>query len=244
MIIRSVANPDRRAFTLVEVMFGLALVIALLGGLTGLSLRVMERRAQTREWSRAQEIAERIIGTLDRDLGTCTIGDGLIGSGVSGDASSIRIISRGVLESPGDLVVTELRFDPASGVVRARRSGLDTVAPESAEEASAAGIAAPPRAELSELGRGIAGIRLLYRDKDQWVERFDSLAGSALPLAVQIEIWFGPTTSAGGGSSSPTEDGAGQAATGAAPDVPMRAPDRVRVIAIPDAGGQMTGVSS
>lgn len=197
-------------FTLVEVIIALALVVALLGGVAGLSLRVLDRRALVRQWSQSQEIAEQLISSLDRDLSMCTIGDSQVGAGIAGDATGIRIVSRGVTATGGDLVITELKFDPARGAIRARRGAAGGDA-----GAVSGGIgSADGDAQWSQLGPGVAGIRLLYRDRDEWVEQFDSLGKDHLPLAVQVEIWFGAVAEA----------------------LPSRAPDRVRVIAIPDAG--------
>ncbi len=253
-----------RAFTMVEVILVLALVVTLLGGIVGLSERVLEHRLRSRAWSRSQEVAEQFIGTLDRELSTCVISDPGAGAGVKGDSTSIRIVSRGVGGGgPGggsDLIVSELRFDPRTGEVSGRRSGpagLETeydAIPEGEAASSGsppAGVSEPARGGMTLIGGGLEAVRILYRDRDAWAGQFDSLSGPRLPLAVQVEIWFGKppvaagataiadTGSAPADSSSAGESGSprvpAESAGAGAGNFPRRAPDRVRVIAIPDA---------
>lgn len=220
-MIRTFPTRPASGFTLIEVILVLALVVALLAGVGGLSERVLEHRASSRAWTRAQEVAEEVLGTLDRELSTCTIGSTASGPGVRGDATSIRVISRGVTVAEGDQIATQLRFDARRGEVEAFRGAVE------------GGGAQGP---LSVIGGGIEAMRIKYRDRDEWVERFDSLAGPRLPLAVEVEIWFGVP---GGASAAAGVDGGGSAAAsssvGGAPVVPSRPPDRVRTFAIPDA---------
>ncbi len=228
--VRGARSAARGGFTLVEIVFALALVVALLGGMAGLSLRVLERRAQARVWMRSQAVAEQVISCLDRDLGMCTIGDAVSGPGVAGNATSIRVLSRGVTESAGDLAITEIRFDPSARTVRAPR-GVGGPGAAAGEGAGTADWSELGSGLGSNTGSGVEAIRLLYRDKDQWVEEFDSLSSSRLPLAVQVEIWFGPAAGAKVSGGSVVMEGEAPKAS-----VPARAPDRVRVIAIPDGG--------
>jgi hypothetical protein len=202
-----------RAFTLVEVVLVLALVIAVLGGVASLSERVMEHRARSRAWMTAQETAELVIGTLDRELATCTGGDETVGAGVSGDGSRIHVVSRGVLGVEGDQIVTELRFDAATGTVTGKRLSAGSI----------------DQSEMVRIGGGLEAMRLLYRTGEEWVESFDSDQRGFLPAAVQVELWF----SSGSGSSAAAGGGSGLQAP--AQGFPQRPADRVRIIAIPDA---------
>ncbi len=283
---RERGRADARAgFTLLEVILVLALVIALLAGVAGLSERVLAYRASTRAWIESQNVAEAVISSLERELSTSTIGDPSSGPGVKGDASSIRIVSRGVLGPGGDLISTELVFRAATGEVEGTRmpggrGGREPMDPMLAMDAFTGGgefdpamqdggmgemdpalmgpDGVPPErlTERAVIGRGVQAIRFLYRDRDEWVESFDSLALGRLPLAVQVEVWFGEpevatnsastsTANAGSTRAVVTPDGADASATATASgatDVavtyPSRAPDRVRVIAIPDAAAE------
>ncbi|MCK6476745.1 MAG: hypothetical protein L6Q35_07940 [Phycisphaerales bacterium] len=210
---RAARRGAARAFTLVEVVLVLALVIAVLGGVASLSERVMEHRARSRAWMTAQETAELVIGTLDRELATCTAGDEAFGAGVSGNGGRIRVVSRGVLGVEGDQIVTELRFDAATRTVTGKRLNAGSI----------------DQSEMVRIGGGLEAMRLLYRSSEEWVESFDSNQRGSLPAAVQVELWF---TSAGGSSSV----AGGSVDTQApAPGFPQRPADRVRIIAIPDA---------
>lgn len=275
----------RGGFTLLEVILVLALVIALLAGVAGLSERVLAYRASTRTWVESQNVAEAVISSLERELSTSTIGDPASGPGVKGDASSIRIVSRGVLGPGGDLISTEFVFRAATGEVegtrmpggRGGRSAMDPMLAMDAltwggefdparqdggmgeMDAALMGSGGVPPERLAEravIGRGVQAMRLLYRDREEWVESFDSLALGRLPLAVQVEIWFGepevaagaaPTAASGNvvsgaeGNAAAT-DGSTTTESGTTAEsivtYPSRAPDRVRVIAIPDAAAE------
>lgn len=259
-----------RGFTLLEVLLVLALVIALLAGVAGLSERVLEHRASTRAWVDSQNVAELVISSLERELSTSTLGDASHGPGVKGSATSIEVTSRGVLGSAGDLVHTEFSYRASTGEIEGTRRpvgagaelGLaDEVAAfdEDAVDGDGAGneaetsIMSEPLpsagfAERSVLGRGIGGLRILYRDRDGWVETFDSSQLGRLPLAVQVEIWFGEPEAGASPTAAVTQAVHGQDAQGgaslqstgsaAAVSFPARAPDRVRVIAIPDAAAE------
>lgn len=280
----------RAGFTLLEVILVLALVIALLAGVAGLSERVLAYRASTRTWVESQNVGEAVISSLERELSTSTIGDGAGGPGVKGNASSIRIVSRGVLGPGGDLISTELVFRAATGEVEGTRmpggrGGREQIDPMLGMDAFASGELDPamqdggmgemdpalmgpdgvPPERLTEravIGRGVQAMRLLYRDREEWVESFDSLALGRLPLAVQVEIWFGEpdvavnaasATAAHAGSTGAAvtqegSDASSAAASSGATDVavtyPSRAPDRVRVIAIPDAAAEAAASES
>jgi hypothetical protein len=96
---------------------------------------------------------------------------------------------------------------------------------------------------------GVGFLRLRYYDGERWSASFDSGAAGALPVAVEVAVWFGPpgpreeADEAGGGTEaaeSPEKkrtekrenEGTGQERAGA--DRIARAPDRVRLIVAPD----------
>ncbi len=81
-----------------------------------------------------------------------------------------------------------------------------------------------------------------YVDGKEWKQSFDSVGAGALPVAVEVAVWFGapkadpgaakPATR-GGAVEKSEDDGAARQETDAA-TVPSREPDRLRVIVVPD----------
>ena len=235
------SRAGNRAFTLIEVMLVLALVIALLAGVGGISQRVLEHRARSRELMRVDGVADEVLGTLDRELSSCTVGDSRNGAGLRGDAASIRIVSRGVVLEEGDRIVTELAFDAGRGEIRAARRPGGT---------AGVGARAGAGTDLEVIGGGVEAMRLRYRVGDEWASEFDSLAAGRLPKAVEVELWFGTAEAAapesGAGlktrpAETPADGTKGSSAEGARgsrsseASVPSRPADRVRTFAIPDA---------
>jgi hypothetical protein len=217
----------RAAFTLLEVMLALGLGIALLSAVSSLSWRVAQARVETREWIESHDGVQRVIGALERDLTTCVAGEAALGAGIRGDARSIRVISRGVTAGVDDFTVTEFRFD--RGRIAGRRDG------------------ASDDERWSEVARGVESMRLRYLDGREWKDEFDSAASGRLPGAVMIEVRFGSANAAATSSAISSGSSSGEAAgstgsvSAAASIAPTRGPDRVRVIAIPDAAEPQGG---
>jgi len=72
------------------------------------------------------------------------------------------------------------------------------------------------------LASPVGRVRFRYFDGSQWQESFNSATAGALPVAVEAAIWFD-----GGGAGSSSEEASTDS-------VPQRAPDRVRVMVVPD----------
>lgn len=219
----------RRGFSLLETLLALALLVSLSGVLLSLVESIAVRRDRALVRADRGELGQLIIDRLESDLMTALVGGGVTGTGLRGDETSIRVLSRGVVvgvavdpadEHPvRDATVTELRFDARAGGVRARRA--DPMG---------------GRSDTSLLGPGIVRMRLRYHDGVAWRERFDSVAAGGLPKAVEIALWFGVAPEAdpdrpglaarGGDQGGALDDEAGPE------DAEGPPPDRRRVIAL------------
>jgi prepilin-type N-terminal cleavage/methylation domain-containing protein len=233
----------RRAFTLIELLVAIALVLALLGALFAFFWDMLSTREQVLEATNRQRAASILIDHLERDLVHCVAGDARAGAGIAGDETSIRVLTRGVpagrasgsapADAFGDLDRSSYAFDAAAGTIFVDRHAA----------AKSAGTA-------EALGGVVAKVRFRYHDGNAWRPSFDSLRSGALPAAVEVAIWFEPWP----GEEAPevddfddfaereTFDAAGgfdEFESAMSSDLELLdepRPDRVRVIAIPDAG--------
>ena len=245
----------RRGFTIMEVLIAIALLIGLLAAVGTFYTNLMQSREQVLRQTRWQLAATTLIERIETDLMTSLVGDRRFGAGILGDTESLSIIHRSVavtiadrgIQDPavlGDLQRSSYRFDPARGVLEAARTTIGSN-----------GRGTP---EFWPLGEEIFRVRFRFHNGQSWVDSYDSLAANALPRAIEVAIWFrpfGPTDEAlwlnedddlqgmldfdqqmmrqadpfGDRSVSPFSDDAmfGEGFE------PM--PDRVRVIAVPDA---------
>ncbi len=218
----------RRGFTLLEVIVAAALILALVGAMASFlsdALRIRTRVSEEVERARAADVA---IATIERALETAIVEDPRLGPGIVGDASSIAVLRVGLsswrlgtadraraLEECDRLRV---RFDAATGRVFVTRGD----APE------------------SPLGGPIARLRLRYFDGQVWSSRFDSVRAGRLPAAVEIALWLRPDARPEQPAERPEFDiepeeteVEAERATDAVP------PDRLRIVAIPDAGPEV-----
>jgi hypothetical protein len=72
---------------------------------------------------------------------------------------------------------------------------------------------------LEVIAEGVERVRFRYFDGREWLEKFDSAATGELPVAIEASLWFGEAPAA----SDPPE-----------PEEAPRAPDRTRVMVVPD----------
>jgi prepilin-type N-terminal cleavage/methylation domain-containing protein len=240
---------NRHAFTLIEVLVAIALVLALVGTMYGFLHDMLSARRRVIEHVWQETAASALIKQLDADLHTCIVGDSVFGSGVQGDSKHMRILMRGVAahlagrgaDDPdvfGDLQLTEYRFDEANRRIEGRR------APASDPAASP-----PPFAPLEG---AVYRVRFRYHDGEQWQRRFDSRASNRLPTAVEVAVWYrgesgeNETASPGDLSDASTQEAqppqdvsaeneTAQNAVAEDEDQSLPPPDRVRIIPIADA---------
>jgi hypothetical protein len=190
-----------------------------------------------------------LIERIERDVLAGLAGGSGLGTGIKGTETSLTLLTRGVwLELPrgvaagaqdqaggggsvsGDVQGSEYRFDARAGVLEARRWSVD---------AGGGGDGA-----FEVVSDHIQRLRFRYYDGRRWVDRFDSVAKKGLPVAIEVAIWFGDVASATGDEPGGESDGAGEGgafvmdgADELLPELataPMRRPDRLRVIVVPD----------
>ncbi|UCD76491.1 MAG: prepilin-type N-terminal cleavage/methylation domain-containing protein [Phycisphaerales bacterium] len=243
-----------RAFTLLEVLVSIALIIGLVGVMYGFLFNLLDTRASVLEASERNRTATMLIERLESDLLCCVAGDSSAGAGLSGDETSIRVLTRNVaagLAQRGpddsaalaDLQFAEYRFTSGTGEIQASRGVIGD-----SRSASASGS--------YNLGGSLYKVRFRFHDGNTWRDSFDSRSAGALPQAVEVAVWFHPwpgeiTEELEAGFTA-TEDefppdrltfdaeaGFDESEYAEVSDIEFfdePAPDRVRVIVIPDAG--------
>lgn len=233
----------RSGFTLLEVMLAIALALALSGGMFAFMNNLMLRRDQAIEYVTQSQASGAIIERLETDLFAALVAAG-DGAGIDGGANRIRVLTRGVTPPMlgdlasvplGDLQGSEFVFDPSTHELRGGRF-----------EAGAT----PKLETIARLDR----VRFRYHNGRSWSSSFNSQSAGSLPAAVEIAIWF----HTGEREEPPSELEAMLPEDALADpildelraeeaerlamldeaqereDRPMSAPDRLRVIVIPD----------
>lgn len=228
----------RQAFTLIEVVLSLSLLVALAGVMFGAFRGIATGRDRVESKGAALAGASMLVERVEQSLFSAVAGAPGQGSGVVGTPTSLRVLSRGVYPvEPAtyvgmqDLQQIAFDFDPSGRSVTMARGPATSGAGQS-------GIIA------SEVER----LEFAYYTGEQWVENFDSGSTGALPVAVQVSIWFtrGPATEptepadlrgTGGEPDEDTDDLALDSSFEAEPDEetqPARQPDISRIIIVPD----------
>lgn len=238
----------RRGFTLLEVVASIGLLLMLSGFMLGFVWNVWLHRDRAQAWARWSGEASALIERIERDLMGAVAGDAVVGAGIAGDKHRLRIISRGVgvegLIERGampDMRAMEITYDERSGEVRIR-SWTPTLDGQGGGESETV---------LS----GVEVCRFRFFEGGAWRSSYDSLAAGRLPAAIEVALWRGPPRPSEDamsreGSAGDADDmmGPGADAWDAfGPDETwaddplmfvepwrVRAPDRVRVIVVPD----------
>lgn len=243
-----------RAFTLTEIIIALGMLMAVLASMFTYLNNLIDSRNAIREHSQKERAAATLIDRLETDLMTCLVGDSRNGPGVSGDTTSITILSRGVaanLADRGDrdplvfsdLQKSEYRYNESSHLLEGRRTAVSPLQRRATE----------PFWEIGLLPK----VRFRFHDGSGWRDSFDSLAEGKLPLAVEVAIWYAPWPGDEPGGeeedsfddediaferetfdTTPVFDERAYAEELAFDLLPPPIPDRVRVIAIIDAEGE------
>ncbi|MHC4217414.1 MAG: type II secretion system protein GspJ [Planctomycetota bacterium] len=237
----------RRAFSLLEVLVAIGLVILLFGSMFTFMYDTLSARGRALEHAGRQLAAVTLIERAELDLMSCIVGDRVYGAGVEGDNTSLRTLTRGLAThlagrgtgDPvvfGDLQQVEYRFEEDRGRIEARRRP--------------AGVRGPDRTPFAPLGGTVYKVRFRYHDGSVWRDSYDSMAEGRLPEAVEIAVWFHPWP----GEQRPEEEdpaleiperltfdataGFDEAAYARESDLELfdePEPDRIRVIVVPDA---------
>jgi len=178
---RSVAT--HRAFTLIEVLLALGILLALTGSVYTFLDSVMTQRDRVAQAASDQQIAGAIIERIESDVLTTLAGSGRIGAGIVGSNTRLTLLTRGVtppLQGAavgvplGDLQLSRFEFDPFMGELHAaRRDALDENA----------------QTTMELLTDRLERVRFRYYKGRSWVSSFDSRT-SGLPGAIEVALWF------------------------------------------------------
>lgn len=242
----------RRGFSLLEVLVSIGVILALAIAL-GAFVRDVARSRERLDLAMArQRSADAAIEVIERALATTVVEDAILGTGVRGSAERLEVIARGV---------PAWRLGSAS---TRRRSLEDRERLAVVGGDAAVGESLVRRGDGSEAreGRLPATLRFRYHDGEAWRSEFDSVREARLPVAVEVSLWWRRDGDASDDDAADfdllAEDRARLAADEEPPDDaleerrrsgvaarldvaredlggPMREPDRVRVIAVPDA---------
>lgn len=242
----------RRAFSLLEVMLAIGIVLVLSGVVYSFLFDLMDSRERVVRYGEHSRVGVGMIETIERDLMTTLAGGTRFGSGLRGSATSLTLLSRGVtlpLENDSQTVLGDMqgvRFEWERSRRELRAGRWDVLSGETA---------------MSEvIGEQIEYVQFRYYDGRQWRGSFDSGSAGRLPVAIEVAVWFGERPSSAarprGGADS---DGLMRpdrrdldAALNAdwdedetlGPQLPTRQPDRVRVMVVPDASESSGGGAS
>lgn len=190
----------RRAFTLVEVLVALAMVVLLAGALFTFTWNLQQQSRLVAGALRRQTQAAALFDQLEADLLTATASAQRGGAGIVGSARMLTVSTRAsmlagsALERIGDGRVASYRLD-GRNVILKRVPGGGTSGVE------------------GSLCDDVGDLRFRYFDGSTWNERFDSAAAGVLPVAVEVALWWEPpnteeTAAAGaqGGSTPAPRD--------------------------------------
>ncbi len=198
-------------------MIALGLIGVLLGGVLAFGWTLADRRASVVDGVRESLATSGVFDRIEADLAAAVAGDDVLGAGVKGDATSLRILSRGVwLTGPeqgeaagpaersaedgqpgpakaelSDLIGVEYRFSAGSAAMAAPTTGASGgvgVGRLTVRRWLAEAGASPP-AEEALVSDRVARLRLRYFDGQNWSDSFDSLAAGGLPAAIEIALW-------------------------------------------------------
>lgn len=243
----------RRAFTLLEVLLALGLVGIIALTAIDLASDLLRDRHRLDHACLALRSADILFERIEQHSQCAIAGGRGIGPGVRGSEHELVLLARRVSPpqlSPhrqpqdplGDLQQLHVRYEPETTTLRLR-----------VEHASDTAVQSP----FEILSQRVEGLRFRYHDGSGWRNSFDSQQSGSMPVAIEISIWLmlrprpepaptalphagdfraPPDTEAALMDEPPLPDAARSDDTDPELlDRPQRAPDRIRIIAIPDA---------
>jgi len=169
-----------RAFTLMEVMLSLVILLILA---SSIGWAVREMRDKTMVLRRASDdltLSTSLFELLDAAMTSSVALNPVNGTaGIRGTPDTIEIVSRGVLadldadaSSLAGLTRLRINFDPQVPVLAVGRA------------------AASSAAAMQPVSQRVEFIRFRYHDGQQWSDSFDSRDQGRLPVAVEVSLWF------------------------------------------------------
>lgn len=216
----------KRAFSLAEVLVALLLIALLAGAVYSFMWNVIADRERVNVYAARQIGATRLFSLIESDLLTCVARSDSGGAGVKGDATTLSVCKRAVrLDSDragalADATESRYRFDEGAGRIEAARDG----------------------GGFEGLAGDVRRLRLRYRVGEEWVLSFDSGASGRVPSAVEVAVWFGApgpaeefATTVSAGDDEKKEESNKEDSESKKEGELLPPPDRVTVIAVPDA---------
>jgi hypothetical protein len=241
------------AFSLIEVLLAIGLMLALMGALYGFFLNVLNTRARALDMTHRDRAATVLLERIEADLFSAMAGVAPDQPGIEGNATSLRILTCTVpVEAAGepgeparsvlaDLAFAEYRFQADRQVVELLRSS-PMPAGQPGDEAARGGVPQPLETRFEQ-------VRFRFYDGQAWREAFNSIEAGQLPVAVEVALWFterGPAERSEEWRLPEAVDRSESAASPAAlrreafevtgSAEPLRPPDRARIMPVPDAG--------
>lgn len=212
-----------RAFTAVETLVAVALLVMLSAAIIGFLSDVQSQRERLAQLSEERLAGALVIGSVENASRSAVVrASG--GAGFVGDATTLAIAHRTLaLDQP----------EPSIDALHPERS-FELAWDDERRVLSVNGDPVTPRVER---------LIIRYHDRGAWRDRFDSAEANRLPSAVEIAMWFGEPAAppAEPLETANADEAAGVTSSGAfderpAADEQRRAwgePDRRRIIAIP-----------
>lgn len=168
-----------RAFTLMETLLALALILLLFGAMYIFANQTAATRKRLESDSSRQRQLTDVFDAIERAALTSIAGDRALGAGVSGSGATLSIIDR----AGPTLVRRTWKLDEPAGLLTAIFTPIRLESAESAD-------AAPPEGWAD----GLALIRFRFLKSGTWSDAFDSLAAASLPDAIEVSAWFARDT--------------------------------------------------
>ena len=177
----------RRALTLLEVLIALTLLIVFLFSffrfLNGVRIS-SEKIAQEIE---REELVDAVFNSLGQSIQTIYCHDPNIGAGVSGDESSIIVLSHGIIPE---------KFMHSAGTSFPEMFRLSIGYDEESQDLFFQKSLVNNKSAKGGLGSfKCAGFKLRYFVNNEWKFSFDSSEYGRLPNAIECSLWFEGTQS-------------------------------------------------
>ena len=175
----SPAGSVSRAFTLLEALIAVGMMVLLLGALAMFVEDLSRTRQFVARTAAETRSADALFGALEAALQTAVVDGGNRGAGVTGTDRSIRVLSS--------------RTDAGSGsVAELARAAFSPLSATQVDQ-NGANITIGRGGVSSTLPATVRAMRVRYWYDGGWGDSFDSLNAGTLPAVVEVGLWFGAT---------------------------------------------------
>ena len=167
----------RRAFTLLEALIAVGMMVLLLGALAMFVEDLSRTRQFVARTAAETRSADALFGALEAALQTAVVDGGNRGAGVTGTDRSIRVLSS--------------RTDAGSGsVAELARAAFSPLSATQVDQVGAS-VTIGRSGVSSTLPATVRAMRVRYWYDGGWGDSFDSLNAGTLPAVVEVGLWFG-----------------------------------------------------